>query len=41
MSENDFAKQDHMFQLDVSNIDKLHGVMIIEMEMNVPTYTEE
>ena len=41
MRENDFAKQDPMFQLDVSNIDKLHCLMTIEMGMNVPMYTKE
>ena len=41
MHENDFTKQCHMFQLDVSNIDKLCSVMTIEMERNVPMYTNE
>ena len=41
MREDDFAKKCHMLQLDISNIDKLHSLMTIEMGMNVPMYTEE
>ena len=40
MRENDFAKECHMLQLDVSNIDKLLSVMTIEMERILPTYTD-
>ena len=41
MREDDFSKKCHMLQLDISNIDKLHSLMIIEMGINVPMYTEE
>ena len=35
MHENDFREEGHVFQLDVSNIDKLPSVMTIESERNV------
>ena len=36
MHENDFAMEGQMFQLDVSNIVKIHNIMTIEIEINLP-----
>ena len=39
--ENDFDEEGQMFQLDVWKIVKIRNIMTIEMERNVPTYTNE
>ena len=41
MHENDFDEEGQMFQLDVWNIVKIRNIMTIEMEKNIPTYTNE
>ena len=41
MRENDFVKEGHTFQLDISNIDELLSVINMEMERNVPMYVDE